>query len=157
MEVIIIIAGILLIIVGIVGCFVPGIPGPPLAYLSLLLLMIGENDPFSMKFLIIMALVVAVVTALDYAIPALGAKKFGGSNYGMVGAVIGIIAGIFFFPPFGFIIFPFVGAIIGEIIYSKNTDNALKAAIGTVAGLLFGTVLKLSLTVVMAYYFFSNL
>ena len=157
MEVIIIIAGILFIVTGIVGCFVPGIPGPPLAYLSLLLLMIGENDPFSMKFLIIMALVVVVVTALDYAIPVLGAKKFGGSNYGMIGAVTGIIAGIFFFPPFGFIIFPFAGAIIGEIIYSKNTGKALKAAIGTVAGLLFGTVLKLSLTVVMAYYFFSNL
>ncbi len=157
MEVILIILGVLLIIIGFVGCFVPGIPGPPLAYISLLLLQVGESAPFTVKFLVTMAVIVLGVFALDYLIPAFGAKKFGGSKYGIAGAFAGVIAGLFFFPPFGFIIFPFLGALIGELVYAENTKGAFKAAVGTLAGILFGTVLKFSLTVVLAYYFFTNL
>lgn len=157
MEVFLVIIGIVILIIGFVGCFVPVLPGPPLAYISLLLLQIGPVVPFSLKFMIIMALVVAGVTFIDYLIPAVGAKRWGGSRYGIVGALIGVVVGLFVFPPFGFIIFPLLGALVGEILNGANTNKAFKAAFGTFVGLLFGMVLKLSTTVVIAYYFFSNL
>ncbi len=157
MEIFLMIVGILLILVGLVGCFVPALPGPPLAYVSLLLLQVGPEIPFTLKFMLIMGAIVASVTFLDYLIPAFGAKKWGGSKYGIIGAFIGVIMGIFIFPPFGFIIFPLLGALAGEIVNGAKTHQAFKAAFGTFVGLLLGTMMKFALTVIIAYFFFSNL
>jgi uncharacterized protein YqgC (DUF456 family) len=157
MEILLIVLGVLFMIIGIIGCFVPVLPGPPLAYVSLLLLQIGPEIPFSMKFMFIMAGVVAAVTILDYMTPAFGAKKWGGSRYGIIGALAGVAMGFFVFPPFGFIIFPFLGAMVGEVLNGADSNQAFKAAFGTLVGLLFGTMLKFSLTLVIAYYFFTNL
>ena len=151
------ILGILLIIIGLIGCFVPVLPGPPLAFISLLLLQVGPEIPFSWRFIISMACIVTVVTLIDYLIPAYGAKKWGGSRYGIIGALIGVAIGLFIFPPFGFIIFPLLGALVGEILKGANTHKALKAAFGTFIGLLLGTLLKFSVTVIIAYFFFTNL
>lgn len=157
MEVFFIIIGILLILIGLIGCFVPVLPGPPLAYISLLLLQIGPEVPFSLKFMLIMAGVVAAVTILDYLIPALGAKKWGGSKYGIIGVLVGVVMGIFIFPPFGLLIFPLIGAFTGEVLNGADSSQAFKAAFGTFVGLLFGTMIKFSTTVIIAYYFFSIL
>ena len=151
------ILGILFIIVGLIGCFVPVLPGPPLAYIALLFLQIGSEIPFSLKFMIIMAIIVGVITFIDYLIPALGAKKWGGSKYGIVGAMIGVVVGIFILPPFGFVIFPLLGAMVGEVLNGANTDKAFKAAFGTFLGLIMGTMLKFSITIIIAYYFFTNI
>lgn len=146
--------GIILILGGVLGCFVPVIPGPPLAYVSLLLLQLGEDKPFTTKFLIIWALIVLVVLVLDYVIPPLATKKLGGSRKGVVGSTLGIIAGLFIFPPWGIIIFPFLGAFIGEMISGQEHKLALKAAMGSFLGFITGVLLKLVVTVTIAYYFF---
>lgn len=104
-----------------------------------------------------MAGVVAAVTILDYMIPAFGAKKWGGSKYGIIGALAGVAMGFFIFPPFGFIVFPLFGAFVGEALNGAGSNQAFKAAFGTFVGLLFGTILKFSLTLIIAYFFFSNL
>jgi uncharacterized protein YqgC (DUF456 family) len=157
MEIVWIILGILVILVGIIGCFVPVLPGPPLAYIALILLQFGESAPFSSKFLIILGIVVVAVTLLDYAIPALGAKKWGGSRYGILGALIGVVIGLFVLPPFGFLIFPILGATLGEMLIGTTFKKALKAGFGALAGLVMGTMLKFSITIVIGYYFFTNL
>lgn len=157
MEILLIILGVLFILIGIIGCFIPVLPGPPLAYVSLLLLQIGPEVPFDLKFILIMAAIVAAITILDYIIPALGAKKWGGSKYGIIGALTGVVMGFFIFPPFGFIVLPLLGAMVGEILNGADSNQAFKAAVGTFVGLLFGTMLKFSLTIIIAYYFFSNL
>ena len=157
MEIFLIILGVIFILVGIIGCFVPALPGPPLAYISLLLLQVGPEVPFSLKFMIIIALVVVAISLLDYLIPAIGAKKYGGSRYGIIGAFAGVIMGVFIFPPIGFIIFPLLGALVGEILNGANSGQAFKAAFGTFVGLLLGTIIKFSATVMIAYFFFSNL
>lgn len=151
------IIGILFIILGLIGCFIPVLPGPPLAYISLLLLQLGPVVPFTFNFMMVMGIIVAIITAIDYFLPALGAKKWGGSRYGIIGALLGVVVGLFIFPPLGFVIFPFIGAIMGEIINGANTNKALKAAFGTLIGLIFGSMLKFSMSLIIAYYFFSNL
>jgi uncharacterized protein YqgC (DUF456 family) len=101
---------------------------------------------------LIWAGIVAFVTLLDYIIPVYGTKKFGGTKYGVWGCMLGLLAG-FWMGPVGIIIGPFVGAFVGEWLANRNSDKALRAAIGSFIGFLTGTVLKLVVCCVITYYF----
>jgi uncharacterized protein YqgC (DUF456 family) len=144
-------------ITGILGCVLPFIPGPPMSYIGILLLHITSGFQFTNRFLLIWAIITIVVVALDYIIPVWGTKKFGGSKQGVWGSVIGLIAGLFFFPPFGIIVGPFAGAVIGELAAGKNSGAALKAGFGSFVGFLTGTVLKLIVSGMMTWYFAKEL
>jgi hypothetical protein len=153
MDTFLIVIGVILLLAGIAGCIVPFLPGPPLAYASLILLQLTSEKPFDAKFLIIWALITTIVLLADYYIPVWGTKKFGGTKGGVWGATIGLIAGMFLFPPFGIIIGPFIGAFIGEIINNQNMDKAFRSAIGSFIGFVAGTIMKLGVSIIMAYYF----
>jgi uncharacterized protein YqgC (DUF456 family) len=156
--IILIILAVICVIIGIVGCIVPGIAGPPFSYASLILLSIAKRwEPFSAKFLIIMAVITVIVTALDYILPAAGAKKYGASKLGFWGAVVGMILGIFFVPPLGMIIGAFIGAIAGELLKGKQSYEALKAGWGVFMGVILGVLLKLTATGIMTFYFIKAL
>ena len=152
-DILLVVLGIVLTLAGFIGCFLPIIPGPPLNYAALLLLQLSEYTPFSTGFLITWLLIILVVTGLDYIIPVLGAKKLGGSKYGMIGSAVGLVLGLFLFPPFGMILGSILGAFIGELASGKAGDLALKAALGSFFGFLMGTVIKLIVSSVMTYYF----
>ena len=143
--------GFILMAVGILGCLLPLLPGPPLAFVALLIQQLRTDEPFTSKFLWIWGVVTVVVTALDYIIPVYGTRKYGGSSYGVWGCTIGLIAGIWM-GPLGIIVGPFLGAFIGELLAKNNSENALKAAWGSFVGFLFGTLLKLIACLVMAWY-----
>jgi hypothetical protein len=146
--------GSISLLAGIVGCILPIIPGPPLAYLSLILLSIAFRwQAFSPTFLIVMGILTVAVTALDFLLPVLMSKKKGAGKAGVWGSVLGMIAGIIFFPPFGMLIGAFVGAVAGELIFNKQNENALKAGWGIFIGTLLGIFTKLGLSGVIAYYF----
>lgn len=134
MDGILLILGLLLMIAGIAGSFVPVLPGPPLSWLGLLLLYFTEAVAFNYWLLGITLVLTVVITVLDYVVPARGTKKFGGSKYGIWGTNIGLVVGIFAPIPFGFVIGPFLGALIGELIYDSNHKRALKAATGSFLG-----------------------
>lgn len=157
MDVLLIVLGSFFIISGILGCVLPIIPGPPLSYIGLLLLHFTERYQFSSKFLIIWAIITVVVYTLDYLIPAWGTKKFGGSKRGVWGSIIGLVIGLFFFPPFGIIIGPFLGAVIGELTAGKESEVALKSGFGSFMGFLAGTLLKLITSGMMTWYFVKEL
>lgn len=149
--------GILCILTGIAGCILPVIPGPPLSWAGLLFLHWTKFAQFSSTFLLIMAILAIAVTVFDYIIPVWGTRKFGGSKAGMWGATIGIFVGIFFFPPVGIIVGPFIGAVLGEVIAGKESGPALKAGLGSFIGFLLSTGLKLGVSLMMAFYFFRAL
>ena len=148
--------GGILMLAGIVGCLLPFIPGPPLSFLGLLILQLRETAPFTSKFLIIWAVIVIAITVLDYLVPIYGTKRFGGTKYGLWGCTIGLIVG-FWLGPLGIIAGPFLGALMGEWLGNRNSDQAFKAAIGSFVGFLVGTVLKLIASGVMTFYFFKSL
>jgi uncharacterized protein len=152
MDVALLILGVLLMLAGIAGCILPFLPGPPLAFLALLIQQLQSTPPYTSKFLWIWAGITLVVTLLDYVIPVYGTKKYGGSRYGVWGCVIGLIFGLWF-GPIGIIVGPFVGAFIGEMIYNSDANHALRAALGSFIGFLVGTLLKLIACFVMVYYF----
>lgn len=157
MEIVWIIIGSILILAGIVGAFVPVIPGTPLSFAALLLMQFTLGAPFSWTFLLIWGLVVAIVATIDGLIPAEGARRMGGSKYGIWGCLIGGLLGVLMFPPFGLIFGPIAGAFIGELMYGKKTDSAFRAAMGSFVGFLVAMVLKISVSLILAYYFFSNI
>jgi hypothetical protein len=157
MDVVLIGIGIILMIAGILGCILPFVPGPPLNYLGLLSLHFTLKYQFETGFLILWAIVTAFVYGLDLVIPVWGTKKFGGSRQGVWGSIIGLLAGFFFFPPFGIIIGPFVGAVIGELTSGKDSKTALKAGFGSFVGFITGTVLKLIASGMMTWYFAKEL
>lgn len=149
--------GILLMISGILGGILPVLPGPPLSYIGLLLLHFTERYQFSSRFLIIWAAITVLVYLLDYIVPAWGTKRFGGSKRGIWGSILGLLVGLIFFPPFGIIVGPFAGAVIGELSSGKDSHSALKSGFGSFLGFLVGTLLKLITSGMMTWYFFREL
>ncbi|MFO7864573.1 MAG: DUF456 domain-containing protein [Salinivirgaceae bacterium] len=148
-------AGILLL-VGLIGCILPIIPGPPISFIGILVLEATEKVDFSSNFLLTMFVLAAVVTALDYIIPVWGTKRFGGTRAGVIGSTLGLILGLVFFPPLGIIIGPFVGAVIGEMVQKDDLSKALRSGIGSFIGFLLGTGLKLVVSSIMIYYYFKE-
>ena len=142
-------------ILGIAGCLLPILPGPPLSYLGLIAIHLTSKIDFSSKFLISWGIIVIVVSILDYVIPIWGTKLFGGSKYGVWGSMVGLLAGLFI-PPIGIIIGPFIGAVAGEML-AGNKQNALKAGFGSFIGFIAGTVVKMLVSLIMLYYFIAAL
>ncbi len=154
MDVALFILSGLFLFLGLMGCLLPVLPGPPLSYIGLLILQLTDPVPFSTRFMVIMAGVTILVAALDYLIPVWGTKRFGGSRYGVLGTFLGLVAGLIFFPPFGIIIGPIIGALLGEYLYGRNHREASRAAFGSFVGFLLTTFLKLGASAVMIFYYF---
>ena len=143
MEVFLAIMAILLAVVGAAGCIVPVLPGVVLSYAGLLCAFFREGSTLSTTLLWIWAVAVAVVSVIDYFLPAYMTKIFGGSRPATVGATIGAIGG-FFFGPLGIIVGPFVGAMAGELLNNRNDLNrAIKVGLGSFLSFIVGTGIKL--------------
>ncbi|VAW25205.1 probable membrane protein NMA1128 [hydrothermal vent metagenome] len=142
MDIFLLILGFIFALLGIIGSFLPVLPGPLTSWLGLLILHLTSVVPMNWTFLGITLGIAVVIWIIDYFIPAMGTKKFGGTRYGVIGTMVGLIIGILFLGPFGIIIGPFVGAYIGEMIQEKNSGKALKAAFGSFIGFLTSSFLK---------------
>ncbi|MGN1247087.1 MAG: DUF456 domain-containing protein [Paludibacteraceae bacterium] len=156
MDIFLIILGAICLLIGILGCVLPVLPGVPLAYCGLLLLHATDKVQFSWQFLVIWAVVTIIVQVLDSVVPIWGTKKFGGSKMGVWGSTLGLLVGLFF-GPWGIVLGPFLGAVVFELIDGKNTRLALKAGWGSFVGLMTGTILKLICCGLMTYYFIAEL
>ena len=156
MEIVLVIISFLLVILGIVGSFIPIIPSPISGWLGLLILHQVSFLEAQYYFLAITFAIAISVFILDYFIPSIGAKKFGGSNAGVIGSTIGLVIGIFLFGPIGILFGSFFGALIGELTVNINNIRiALLAAIGTLIGYLGGVLLKLSVSLFFLVKFFK--
>jgi len=153
MELFLVLVALLLIILGIVGSFLPILPGPLTSWAGLLALHFTEGVELSQTFLIITLLIAIFIYVLDYIIPAIGTKRFGGSRAGMIGTTLGLIIGLLSPIPFGIIIGPFIGALIGEMIHRNDIDKALKAAFGSFLGFIASTFLKFIVAIVYLGFF----
>ena len=172
MDILLIILGAICLLLGLIGCVAPVLPGVPLSYLGILLLHFTDRVQFSWQFLVVWGVVVVVIQILDYFIPAWGTKKFGGTKYGVWGSTIGLFVGLFM-GPLGIVVGPFIGAVLGELIYfnrhpqttlseteqnkNSNFNRALRAGFGSFIGLLTGTLIKVICCGVMIAYFVKEL
>lgn len=154
-DYILLILGIIMMLIGIIGCLVPVMPGPPLSFLGIILLHVSRFGQFTTTSLIVFAAITVVVSILDYIVPIWGTRRFGGTKYGTRGATVGLIIGIFLGPA-GIIIGPLAGAVVGELIFKDDLKYALKAGFGSLLGFMMGIGLKLAASLVMTYYFMKE-
>lgn len=154
-EIIIDAVAILMALLGIVGCVIPALPGPPLTYASILLLYLFNNpdNAITGRFLIVWISIVAAVTILDYVVQPYFTKITGGSKLAVRYSIAGMVAGMVFFPPVGIIAGSFIGALIAEFVVNKKPlQSSLLAAFGAFLGFIMGTGLKLAASATMFYY-----
>jgi uncharacterized protein YqgC (DUF456 family) len=149
MDIFLIITGFLLTLLGIAGSFLPVLPGPVTGWTGLLLLHLTKAVPMDYTFLGITLAISIIIWILDYIIPSMGTKKYGGTKYGVIGTTVGMIIGFLIPVPLGFVIGAFAGAFIGELIHDRNdTNKAVKGAIGSFLGFLASTTLKFMVSII---------
>ena len=147
MSIFLIVLAFIFLIVGLVGSFVPIIPGLPLGWLGLFIAFFSSKCTVSIWTLVITLLLMLAVTIMDYIIPSKMVKKNGGTKSGERGALLGSIVGIVFINPIVLIFGSFIGSLIGELINdSKNIKKALKSAFSSFLGFLLGSGIKAFLT-----------
>ncbi|MEP2240144.1 DUF456 domain-containing protein [Maribacter sp.] len=158
MDIFLLVLGFILMLVGILGSFLPVLPGPPISWVGLLLLYSTSAITMNWTFLGITLAIALVVFGLDYVIPAIGTKKFGGTKAGVIGTTVGLLVALIFpvLGPFGIIIWPFVGALVGELLNKADKKTATKAAFGSFLGFLTGTFLKFMVAIVYLGLFISK-
>ncbi len=154
MNTVLIILAFICLIVGILGAIIPGLPGPPISWVGLLLASLTPFVSCSTALLVVTAVLALIITVLDYLVPSPSTKRQGGSKYGIWGCNIGLVISIIGLPfgpqgLLGVIFWPFVGALVGEYIKSREMGPALKSAWGAFLGFVTGTLLKLVYCVVL--------
>ncbi len=147
--------GGLIILLGAIGCFLPVLPGPLIAYGALWTLYFFGGLP-PVTTLVVGAVVVIIVTVIDYILPSVCAKKFHCSGWGVFGCFVGSIAGMFFLP-WGIILGPFIGTVVGELIAGKNLSSSLRGGVGSLLGFVVCLILKLCSVAYFAWQYFSAL
>ena len=153
MGIVLIVLAFVLLIIGIVGAVVPVLPGPPLSFIGLLLVYWSGYGNFTTEFLWVCGGITAFLTVMDYLLPSLLARRFGGSRFAAIGSFVGLVTGIFFFPPWGMIVGTFFGALAGELLHNRNNKaQALKAALGALFAFIVGSGAKLIASSIMLYY-----
>ncbi len=160
MEVVLILIGALLVIAGIAGCVLPVLPGPPLGFAGLILLWWARDwqaASFGATEVAVLGILALAVTALDLVLPVWGAKRYGASRAGLWGSVLGMLAGMLWFPPFGMLAGAFVGALAGEFLVGKRETEAAKAAWGVFVGTMAGVGLKLAVSIAIGVFYVLEL
>ncbi|MEY8759553.1 DUF456 domain-containing protein [Chryseobacterium tongliaoense] len=141
---------LILLFLGVLGTFLPVLPGLLLSFCGLLIYKFGTDTDLPMIYVWAFGILTAASAVLNYVIPAKTNKKYGGTTWGSIGSVIGTIVGMFIPIPLGFLIGMFAGVFIGELLHdSKDMDKALKSTKGAFIGFIYGTGFSLVVGVAM--------
>lgn len=148
MDIFLSILALLFVVLGVIGCIVPIIPGTLLSFLGLLLSYFCSFSTITTNSLLIWLALSVVVSIIDYILPGYLAKKFGGSKSGVMGATIGMVVGFIFFNIPGVIFGPFIGAIIGELKHNRDDfSKAVRVGLGSLLSFVVGTGIKLIVSI----------
>ena len=158
METTALVLAIILFIAGIIGTILPLLPGPILIYGGMLLYgFMTQFSTLDAYFFLLQGLVLVLIFLIDYIASAVGTKRYGGSKQAVWGAVLGTIPGLIFLGPLGIVIGPFLGAVVVELLRGKDINQTMRVGLGTLIGLLGGTVVKIGVEIVMIVYFFMRI
>lgn len=157
MDILLSILAVIFTLIGAVGCIVPILPGPVLAYIGYLCCYFCSYDQISTNSVWVYLVLTAAVTIIDFILPAYLTKLSGGSKAGERGATAGLIAGMLLGNLVGAIIGPFIGAVMGELI-KDNSDvgRAVKVGFGSFLSFIVGTGIKLILCIMLIIRVFSQ-
>ena len=158
MDLFLIILSFMFLLLGIAGSFLPILPGPLSGWIGFLLVYQVSYVPSNNSFLWTTLFIAIGVFLIDYLVPIIGTKKFGGTQIGIIGSTICLVFGLITLGPFGVIIGSFGGAFLGELINNPTQKKAaLKAAIGSLIGFISGFLLKLVTAMIFFFYYLKIL
>ena len=149
----------LLIIVGLVGTLLPILPGQVLIIVAAGAHWWVKKDDSHLGWwtIAILGTLLAISMALEYVSGAVGSKYFGGSKWGIGGAILGGIVGLFF-APWGFLLGPLAGAFAFEYLFAKKqVPEATRSGVGSAVGTVLGLSIKLGIAFAMAAYLVVDL
>ncbi len=155
METLLLVLAILCGAAGIVGCVLPALLGPPIAWFGLLLVQWAIH-PFSITLLVVTAAISILILLFDFYLPVWTARRFGATKQGIRGSIIGMVLGIFF-TPLGMIAGLIAGSIIGDLIAGQNVSQATKSASGTFLGTLLTIGVKLIWCSILFWFIISRI
>jgi len=145
-----------LIVLGVLGTFIPGIPGPVAVFAGMLLAAwIDHFTRVGWIALVILGALTAAALAIDTVASVMGARRVGASRPALIGALIGTVVGLFF-GFVGILIAPFVGAVIGELSSRPHVPSAVRVGVGTWIGLALGAFAKIVIVLAMLALFLSD-
>lgn len=145
-------------VVGLLGVVLPVLPDVPLAWLGLFIYALATDfEKLSIVTIVIFFVLMVLTLILDFAAPFLGAKKYQVSKFGLIGAFLGTVSGIFALGFWGIILGPLAGAFLGELIAGGRPKQAFGAAVGAFLGFVVGSLFKIILILVMARFFIVSL
>jgi uncharacterized protein YqgC (DUF456 family) len=143
----------LLFAAGLAGSVLPFLPGPLLIFVGALVYAFATDwTPIGAGRLLVLAALAALAYVLGHVASALGAKRFGGSWWAVVGALVGAVVGALL-GPFGLLLGPVVGAVAGEFLRGGDIEQSTRSGIGALVGLAAGIVANLGLAIVMVALF----
>lgn len=131
---------LVLLFLGMIGTFLPVLPGLLLSICGLLIYKFGTDADLPMIYVWAFGILTLLSVILNYVIPAKTNQKYGGTRWGSIGSVIGTIVGLFLPIPLGFLVGMFAGVFIGELLHdSKDMKKALNSTKGAFIGFIYGT------------------
>ena len=149
----------LIFLIGLVGSLLPVVPGSLIVWFGVVVhrVWMGPEDSVTWKIVIITGVIMLVGQLADFFMGIWGARKFGATWKGAVGAFVGALVGFFVPPPlFWLIVGPIIGAIIGELAAGRSLRDGGKAGIGTVIGGIVAFALKFGLSACVIALFFLD-
>ncbi len=147
-SILVILFMIAVIAVGFAGTIVPMLAGIPIIYLAIFLYGWFEGfEHVNAGYLMILGVLTVLSVVIDQLCVIFGMKVFDSDNRAILGSVVGSIIGLFVLPPFGVVIFCFLGAFAVEYYLWHNLSLAIRSSIGAVLGFLSGTLFKVLLGV----------
>jgi uncharacterized protein YqgC (DUF456 family) len=150
------IAAVLLIVIGIIGVFLPAVPGVTLVLAGMMLgAWIDGFTRVGWMTLAILAALTALALLADVVGGLIGAKRVGASRLALIGAAIGGLVGLFF-GLIGALIGPFVGAVAGELASRRRLGQAARVGLGTWVGLALSLVAKVVIVFMMLAVFITS-
>lgn len=141
-----------LAVVGLIGSVLPVLPGPTLSWIGWLLLYFVPDHTVTLTSVIVWGVLLVIVSLLDNFGSTWLTSKMGGSKWGTRGCFIGMLIGLFCFPPIGLILGPFIGAFVGELIGNATTGRAFRVALISFVAFLLTTGLKLIYSGVLLFF-----
>jgi uncharacterized protein YqgC (DUF456 family) len=143
----------ILIITGIAGALlpIPLLPGTPLVVAAALLhrFAFPQTSHVSWPLIIALTLLAILTLVLDTLTGAIGAKKFGGTRWGVLGAFAGAVLGLVAGGPVGLLLGPPLGVFTAEYLALNDGSKAWRATQGALLGMLLGTIGRSVITLAM--------
>lgn len=158
MNIAVLVLSIIVMLVGLAGTIVPVLPGIPIIWAAILGYGFFSGwSQYGLTAMIVTGFLAALSIIVDQLASVMGAKKFGASRAGMIGAVVGAIIGIILLTPIiGLIVGTFLGAMMCELVFSRqDLKKAMASGTGALLGFLAGSLFKFMLGMGLIAFFLS--